>query len=253
MPGPIGGEITMMRLTLLSGLIIVILGASILHLVMLVPPRDDPNAALIGQLSDSSLRVNSGSTSQPDTYLSAYIDFNDVGRAYMSVYVVVDEEFIEYASDDWRYKVYEIIEEADRLTSEAGLGLELHSLGRWHSQDDVRFISSHIQHIGKQVNSLPGLLTLAITGQATTRNDGYVRLQDGVIIVQYDARRPRGIYSLIAHEIGHIVGVNHHDAEEECTEDGCIMDAEGHEYSDTWCTHHKQEIERKLAAIVTTD
>lgn len=248
--GPDGGAITMMRIMLLSGLIVAIFGANLWLAVMAGLSAGRANPAPIHQHVEPLHPVNSDLAK---AFLVTYADSNDIGQPYAYVDVAVDEEFIEYFGDGWRNDAYLTIEGTNVLLSEVGFTVKVNSLGQWHSKDNVKFISSHIPHINQQIANPPRHLTLAITGQATTRDDGYVRLQDGVVIVQYDARRPRRIHSLIAHEIGHVIGVNHHDNEEECTEDGCIMDAEGYEFADEWCTHHKQEIEGKLAAILITD
>ena len=148
----------MMRLRL-SGLIVVIFGASLLHLAIAASAREEPTAAYRSLWLDYLSYMKPKSAGVPEPYLSAYTDFDDAGGAYMSVYVVVDEEFIEYLGDNWRDKVRNILVEANTLTTEAGLGLRLHSSGHWHSQDDVKFISSHIPHISQQVKGPPGHIT----------------------------------------------------------------------------------------------
>lgn len=237
----------MIRLTLLAGLIAVIFGGGLWLAVPVVLPPEVPGPALIGQHSEALQPLDSD---EAETFLAVHADSNGSGPAYMYVDLVVDEEFMEYFGESWRSHAYGTIAGANALMSEVGFAARVRSLRQWRSNDDVKFISSHIPYVSRQSESPPRHLTLAITAQATARNDGYFMPRDGVIIVQYDALRPRRIHSLIAHEFGHVIGAHHHDAEEECTGDGCIMDAEGHEHPETWCSHHKQEIEGKLAALI---
>ncbi|MEE9261767.1 MAG: hypothetical protein V3U95_04215, partial [Dehalococcoidia bacterium] len=86
----------------------------------------------------------------------------------------------------------------------------------------------------------------------TVRYDGFARESGSRMIVQFYPEDRKRTHALIAHEVGHLLGVDHHEDEDECTDEGCIMDRRGFAHTTTWCEHHRkviqENVDSKLAA-----
>jgi hypothetical protein len=170
--------------------------------------------------------------------------------AYVLTDVAVDEDFVNRLGDDWGDELQMTLDGANALLAPVGLTVQTASTQQWRSDDDLYYISSHISSAERQIRRIPGYLFLAITGQDTIKYDGWSQESGSRLIVQFDHNFPRRIHSLIAHEIGHLLGARHHEDEEGCVGDGCIMDGKGYAHATTWCEHHLQLIHDNIASAL---
>ena len=164
--------------------------------------------------------------------------------------VAVDEEFVGRVGDEWRAEVNRMVEEANLLLSQIGLAISVASIQRWRSKDTWTRISDHLDSAEEQVGRAPGRLLIVITCQDTVKYDGWAQKSSGRMIMQFSHGNQRRNSALIAHEVGHLLGAIHHENEEECTEDGCVMDSSGYAHASTWCKHHRQQIQKEMDAML---
>lgn len=171
---------------------------------------------------------------------------------YILADVAVDEEFVAKVGERWQKHLYETLDEVNVLLTPVGLSVKAASAQRWKSDDTWYYVSSHIKSAEQQVQRTPGRVFLALTGQDTVRYDGWARESGNQMIVQFYKENQGRTHSLIAHEIGHLLGASHHEDEERCTEYGCIMDRTGYAHATTWCEHHEQLIQENIASRMAT-
>lgn len=171
---------------------------------------------------------------------------------YLPVEVAIDEEFVIQVGDDWETEVYRMVEEGDSLLKEVGLELKVVSIQRWRSDNEEDSIEALLNSVELQIKRDPRHLLLAITCQDTAKYDGWAQPSKSQAIVKCSPKKAESKELLIAHEVGHLLGARHHEDEEECTEDGCIMGHVGPGYFTNWCQHHQQVIEEYIANRLTT-
>jgi hypothetical protein len=161
----------------------------------------------------------------------------------------VDEEFAARTGVGLDAVVHRMLAEASELLGEVGLNLRVGSIQRWRSADAAESIAALLASADTQALRLRGRVMLAITGQRSGTYDGWNRRSGASAIVRYyEADRGR-VSNLIAQEVAHLLGARHHEAEDECDGDGCIIDRKGFAHAETWCHHHEQAI---IDIIVST-
>lgn len=162
--------------------------------------------------------------------------------------VVVDEEFIERNGTDWRDAVDLALASANDLLEQVGVHVEMASLSTWRSNDQQSHMSRILDEVLAATQRGSGRLLLAITCQDSVRFDGMARDSMAAVVTRHvhDDWQRNG--SLIAHEIAHLLGAEHHPADEECESDGCLMDPAGYAHATEWCDDHREVIGAFLAA-----
>ena len=162
--------------------------------------------------------------------------------AYVNTDVAVDDDFVTLTGSDWRLAAPRLVEGANDLLAAVDLRLRVNQVRRWRSDNAVDAISEHLSAAERQVQSTPGHLFLAIIRRNNRRYDAWARRSESAAIVELYAGDPLLTHSLIAHEVGHLLGVKHHEDDEDCTGDGCLMDQKGYDHLKTWCEHHQDVI-----------
>jgi hypothetical protein len=161
---------------------------------------------------------------------------------YVLADIAVDEDFVAVAGREWELEALRAVEGSNELLAAVGLRLKVSNVQRWKSDDIVQYISAHLDSAQRQANGAPGHVFLAITGQSNVKFDGWAREPGHAAIVEFNAADPLITHSLIAHEVGHLLGAEHHEDDEHCTDEGCIMNQEGYIYLEKWCEHHQELI-----------
>ncbi len=166
--------------------------------------------------------------------------------------VAVDDDFVGRMGSDWLDEVDETVDGANRLLEKVGVRIDVASVQRWRSDETEVSSSALLASAVAQVQGVPGRLLLAITSQDTVKYDGWADVPGGRVLSHFYHQGKRRNHALIAHEVGHVLGARHHENEDECTEDGCIMDEAGYAHADTWCEHHERAIRQHIATILQT-
>lgn len=164
--------------------------------------------------------------------------------------VAVDEDFIARVGDNWESRVRQTVARANTLLAQVGVSIRVASLQQWHSDDQEDSITEDLASAERQVKRGPGNLLVAITPQGAVKYDGWAEERLNRIIIHFYEDGELRNSALLAHEVGHVLGAHHHEDEEECTEEGCIMDREGYAHATTWCHHHRNVIREHLASAL---
>lgn len=181
--------------------------------------------------------------------LKVHRDAGTNALPYLTVDVAVDEDFIQTVGSTWRVEAIRIVDESRVLLAEVGVDVRVASVQVWRS-DEGASVTDLMHAFPEQVHSTDGNLLLAITGQYMGSYDGWAQRSSGALIAHYYSRRPHNTVALLAHEVGHLLGAEHHASEDECTGDGCVMDREGFVHADDWCDHHLEVIQETLDAAL---
>ncbi len=171
---------------------------------------------------------------------------DDEALVVLLVDVAVDEDFIRQVGEKWLGEVFEMITGANSLLSQIGLTVRVASVQEWRSEDFQDSIANLLASAESQVHRANGRLLLAITCQDTVKYDGWAQEGNERVIVKFYHEGQKRNSALIAHEIGHLLGARHHEDDEECTGDGCVMDQKGYAHATTWCDHHQEVVEQNI-------
>lgn len=170
------------------------------------------------------------------------------GLATVFADVAVDEEFIERHGSDWLDALDLALDSANSVLKEVGVRVEMVSLSTWESNDKQAHMSRILDGVLAVTRRGPGRLLLAITCQDSVRFDGIARASNAAVVIRYNHDGWQRTGSLIAHEVAHLLGADHHREDEECESDGCVMEPAGYAHATEWCDEHREVIRAYLAA-----
>ncbi len=161
------------------------------------------------------------------------------GPYTITVAVLVDEEWVDRFGADAQEEAYAIVKAADRHFEPAGIHLRPVVYETWRSQDDA---SNIVQLLDAQKLAYPpgdADIVVNLTAGYVGREGGAARPRHPNVIVKHHPYRTDRDAYILAHEIGHALGLN------ACHEDDCLClmmhgfyDPEKH-----WCDHHLELLE----------
>lgn len=155
------------------------------------------------------------------------------GPYRVTLTLMVDEEWRAHHGDDTTAGTRDAMERVRRLFLPVGIDIEWAAVADWRSEDDHRLLRDLLDDL----TASPAIgtdLVIALTGQRGYGPDGLARRSFRHIIVRHhDAHLERDAM-VIAHEIGHVLGADHH----RCQGHSCLMAPSGFEYSEEWCPGH---------------
>jgi len=167
----------------------------------------------------------------------------------LNIVIAADEEFIAKAGPEWSEAATDIVRDASELMRQIGVGITITDVRRWASDDEESNISSLLDDSIVQTGSHSDAVLISLTGQRTDKYDGWARQTPPVLLLRVAVPPIQTTASLVAHELGHILGAGHHGEDHDCPKDGCLMDAKGYAHADTWCDHHREDIAGILAHL----
>ncbi len=162
--------------------------------------------------------------------------------------VVIDEEFTERHGVDWEDTLALMLNSANDVLKPIGVRIEMVSLSTLESSDDQTHMSQILDGALHDAQRGVDRILLAVTCQDSVRLDGVARESESAVIVRYNHDEWQRNGSLIAHEVGHLLGAEHHPVGEKCESDGCLMEPAGYVHATEWCDDHRDDIGALLAA-----
>ncbi len=194
--------------------------------------------------------VESLDTGPAHGVLTLHVDGFAGPLPYVVADIVLDEEFISSSDLEPGEAVDKILRDANGLLAVAGVSVRAGTIGQWRSDDSERSIPILLRSAVEQGVATEGNMFLAITGQYTGTYDGWSEGPGHRLIVRYYDESAFRTRALVAHEVGHLLGARHHEREEDCDEDGCVMAEQGFAYADTWCDDHLEVIGEGIEALL---
>jgi len=156
------------------------------------------------------------------------------GPYTINVALLVDEEWESRFGLDAQEQAIDVLRRADRMFEPANIHLRLASYGRWTSSDGSHTIKDLLAQVVGFYTHDPGDIVVAFTAQYRGQEGGISHRDRRYILVKHHPYRPDRDAFVLAHELGHALGLDHHD----CPHRYCIMS--GHEYDpgQHWCPDH---------------
>lgn len=127
-----------------------------------------------------------------------------------------------------------IMERVRQLFLAANIYIEWQAPTEWESADDAAHVRGLLDELVTRRSNPAADITIGLSAQRGDGADGVARRSAATVVVRHHAQHLERDASVIAHEIGHILGAHHH----RCIGHRCLMAPSGFAYSEEWCPRH---------------
>ena len=162
------------------------------------------------------------------------------------VIIAADEAWRHTYGDGAEARAKQLLADVNRILEAAGIKLSMASYQSWSSTVHADSMSSMLRHLESAVPAPPGQLVIGLTGRQTSRVDGLAHVGHIHLVARLHPDKPQLDGLVIAHEIGHVLGADHHDCEHDYR---CVMAPEGFASPVRWCEHHVLEMQLGVARL----
>ncbi len=162
------------------------------------------------------------------------------GPYTITVAVVVDEEWTASFGADALEQAYAVIAAADRHFEPAEIHLRPVLFDAWTSDDSATSIQDLLQGFARGHDHSQADIVVALTGQYRGREGGIADADHRHILVKRHPYRLDRDAFIVAHEIGHALGLRHH----RCPHRYCIMSDHDYDPEQHWCPDHYRLLEK---------
>ncbi|OFW63973.1 MAG: hypothetical protein A2135_00300 [Actinobacteria bacterium RBG_16_67_15] len=172
------------------------------------------------------------------------------GAFEMRVVVAADEEFVRSRGEGWEADARAVVMGAEDLMLQVDLVLFVTETTRWESPPGP--LPELVDDVVSQVGLPPEAILVALTSQSWAEApfyDGWAAASRPVIVIKVTDPHRETLRSLVAHELGHMLGLDEHGSDHPGDDDGCLMVATGYRHGDRWCPEDKEAVARVLADI----
>ena len=157
------------------------------------------------------------------------------GPYVISLTVVVDEEWQRMFGADAEQEARRVVElTADHLRP-ADIDLRFAALETWTSDDDGDSLHSLLAALEQSRSPVDADMVVGLTaGQYAGKVDGVARPRRPYVVVKHHDRRLERDAYVLTHEIGHVLGLDHHA----CPDGRCFMADHKYDLREHWCSDH---------------
>ncbi len=157
------------------------------------------------------------------------------GPYIISLTVVVDDDWQRMFGADSEEQARLVVERSAAQLRPAGIDLRFATLKSWTSDDDGLTLHGALDTLERSHPPLAADMVLGLTaGQYAGNVDGVARPRSRYVVVKHHPRRGERDAYVLTHEIGHVLGLDHHA----CPDGRCIMADHKYDPQEHWCSDH---------------
>ena len=168
------------------------------------------------------------------------------GPYWVDITVAVDEEWTEIFGSEAEQRAARVVEVAAANLRPAGLHLRLAEVTEWTSADEAETIHPLLRDVEEAVPIDGQGLVVALTAGSYEGNvDGLAHARHPHVLVRHHAGSPERDAYVLTHEIGHILGLDHHACEDAL----CFMADHGYDPDEHWCPEHLELLQNNAGYL----
>ena len=205
-------------------------------------------------VTGGAVHVPSHPEHAPPPWITDVVTRSEPGsaRAYtMRLVVAVDEEFVHARGDSWESDARSVVLTASDLMGQIDISLVVTLVARWDSNPGR--LPEMVDDVVSQVGLPPDAVLVALTSQTSMEPpvyDGWASSSRPVIVIKVTEPERTTLPALLAHELGHILGLDEHGPDHPDDDEGCLMVGRGYQYGDRWCPEDERAVALLLATIL---
>lgn len=174
--------------------------------------------------------VHSGQVLVPSQWREAH-----PGPHVISLTVAMDGEWLREFGPDAEQQARRVVERAALHFRPAEIDLRISTVTTWTSGDEGLTLHGLLDALESSHPADGTDIVLGLTaGQYDGRVDGVARRRHPYVVVRHHLRHPERDAYVLTHEIGHVLGLDHHA----CPDGRCFMADHRYDLREHWCSDH---------------
>jgi len=161
------------------------------------------------------------------------------GPYTITISVLVDDEWVTRFGADAQKQAYAIVAAANQYFEPAAIKLRPALYAIWQSQDGASSLQQLLDQVDGSHHPSSADITVALTAQYSGPEGGIAHPDHRHIVVKHHPYRPDHDAFVLAHEIGHALGLSHHH----CPHEYCLMSDHAYDPRQHWCPDHYRLLE----------